>query len=261
MRSQRLREHRLHRGPEPSRSNTAGPTINTTAMPALAADLVRRPVSMSSSQPARAVAAWLRKRRRQQSRSCSQRRRSGQALVWSPASARPGGNVTGSCRTQRPSLVAKRLELLREIVPAPMRMLASWSIPTNPGCRAKSRTCSRGAAIWACESSSLRRQHRAEIDAGLRSARRSARASAPVVSADAFFNSRREPTRRAGGSAMRCRRSTSGANSPRSAVSMSYGPEHSRRLSPSRQSTSARILKGEKPGRSAGRCSPRSSSW
>ena len=57
------------------------------------------------------------------------RRRPCRKRVWSRLFARPGGNVTGlSAHIDEP--VGKRLEQLREVIPAPRAGWRSWAMPS-----------------------------------------------------------------------------------------------------------------------------------
>jgi putative tryptophan/tyrosine transport system substrate-binding protein len=67
--------------------------------------------------------------RRRSSRSCSRRQGTRSAPVWSLSLARPGGNVTG-LSIQQTNIAAKRLELLREVVPGLRRPVILANIGT-----------------------------------------------------------------------------------------------------------------------------------
>src|SRR5262249_50713360 len=108
----------------PSRLNIAGRRDATSGLPR------SRPSSSSAkstlSSPTRLSRLSRQRRRHRLSRSCSGWRRTRAVLAWAQpwaGRARPGGNVTG-LSVQTTELAAKRLELLRQVVPGLQRLAA-----------------------------------------------------------------------------------------------------------------------------------------
>jgi putative ABC transport system substrate-binding protein len=102
--------------------------------------------------------------------------------------APPGGNVTGLSNL-RPDLGAKRLELLKEIVPGLARV-AVLGTSTTPGTDLTLRETERAARAFAIEIRFLEISNPAEIEAAFTSAR-DGRADAVLLSASPFLLSNR----------------------------------------------------------------------
>jgi putative ABC transport system substrate-binding protein len=101
---------------------------------------------------------------------------------------RPGGNLTGVTLFSV-SLIAKRLELLREL--APTAALFMLIHPTNPGAESQLRDAQAAAHSIGQELAVLKAGSEREIDAAFAILGQH-RAGALLVAADPFFNSRRE---------------------------------------------------------------------
>jgi putative ABC transport system substrate-binding protein len=106
-----------------------------------------------------------------------------------PSLARPGGNVTGATFLVN-TLGAKRLELLRELVPG--AKLAGLLInPKNPSAAAESKDVQEAAAAYDQRLQVARASTPAEIEAAF-SELAQAQVNALVVAADSMFNARRQ---------------------------------------------------------------------
>jgi putative ABC transport system substrate-binding protein len=102
--------------------------------------------------------------------------------------ARPDGNLTG-INFFNTELTAKRLELLREVVPKATRMAALIN-PTNPNAESTVRDLEAAARAMGLQIQVLNASTSREIDAAF-AAFVQARLDALFVSGDPFFNSRR----------------------------------------------------------------------
>jgi putative ABC transport system substrate-binding protein len=211
------------------------------ALPELAADLVRRRVAVIvvSGSPAAAMAA----------KSATATIPIAFVLGSDPVKQglvaslnRPGGNVTGVSFVSN-SLAAKRLELLREIVPGAMTI----AVLVNPGslnAAADLRETERAAQALGLRLQVFNVATAGEIDAAFASLAREP-AHALFVSAEPFFTSRQEQI-----VALAARHAIPASYSNRDYIGpgglMSYGAnvaDAHRQLG----HTVGRILKGEKP--------------
>ena len=157
-------------------------------LPALAADLVRRQVAVIVATGG----TDRRSRPRRRPRTIPIVFAAGGDPVKSGLVAslsRPGGNVTG-VNFFSASLAAKRLELLRELVPGATRVAVLVN-PTNSDCRDHVEGRAGGGARHRAANRSPRRQHQPRDRRGVREHWRSERADALFVGADPFFTSRR----------------------------------------------------------------------
>jgi len=102
--------------------------------------------------------------------------------------ARPGGNATG-VYTFLSDLAAKQLGLLRELVPAAMR-IGLLVNPDNPNAEAVTREVTAGASAIGVQIEVIRASDRVAIDAAFAALVRN-KTDALVVGADPFFFSRR----------------------------------------------------------------------
>jgi len=102
--------------------------------------------------------------------------------------ARPGGNLTG-INILAAELTAKRLELLRELVPGAARV-AVFVNPNNPMADATVRELEAAARAMGLQIQALRTSSGREIDAAFATFARQ-RPDALFVAGDTFFNSRR----------------------------------------------------------------------
>ena len=170
------------------RSNTAGRENQIDRLPELAAELVRRQVAV--------IVAG----RRSPSALAAKAATTTIPIVFNVAEdpvrlglvaslARPGGNLTG-INFFNGELVAKRLELLRELVPASRRV----AVLVNPANVANTETTVRDAEAAAramgLQIQVLNASTSREIDAAFATFARE-RPDALFVGADAFFTSRR----------------------------------------------------------------------
>jgi ABC-type uncharacterized transport system substrate-binding protein len=106
-----------------------------------------------------------------------------------PSLSRPGGNITGM-GTFNATLLAKRLEILNELVPlaAPMAYLVN---PTNQSADLEMREVSAAAKVLGIELEILNASTEHEIDEAFATAVR-LRARGLVVAGEPFFDSKRE---------------------------------------------------------------------
>ena len=169
------------------RSNTAGRRVNIDRLPALAADLVRRPVTViAANSPAPALAA---RRRPRPFRSSSP------PATTRLAAARRQPQPTGRQRHGRDSLTAevgpKRVELLHELVPT-ATIIAVLVNPTAGACERPDRqTCRRRHARSGCNSMSCMPALNASSIPSSQ-AWPNCGAGGLVIGSDPFFNSRSE---------------------------------------------------------------------
>ena len=103
--------------------------------------------------------------------------------------ARPGGNATG-INFFTGELTAKRLELLRELVPAAPRVAVLVNPANVTSACSRAGTWKRPRAPWGCKSRSYDASTSREIDAAFAAFVRE-RPDALFVGPDAFFNGRR----------------------------------------------------------------------
>jgi putative ABC transport system substrate-binding protein len=102
--------------------------------------------------------------------------------------AHPGGNVTGTSM-MAPDLVAKQLELLREVVPKVSRVAVLWN-PANPGSAAQLREAEGVAKAMGLRLQALEARDQRDITHAFVAMARE-RAGALVVLADAIFINQR----------------------------------------------------------------------
>jgi putative ABC transport system substrate-binding protein len=102
--------------------------------------------------------------------------------------AHPGGNVTGTSM-MAPDLVAKQLEILREVVPKVFRVALLWN-PANPGSAAQVREAEGVARAMGLRLQALEARDPPEIDHAFVAMTRD-RPGALVVLADAIFINQR----------------------------------------------------------------------
>jgi len=156
--------------------------------------------------------------------------------------SRPGGNATGVANISR-SLDAKRLELLRDLVPAASRVVYLVN-PSAPDVKSLETQIRAAAKATATEIQVLNASNESEIDAAVAAAKQR-HANALLVSADALFVTRRDQI-----VALASRYAIPASYSSREfAVQgglMSYGPDFADGY---RQAGiyAARILRGAKP--------------
>jgi putative ABC transport system substrate-binding protein len=155
---------------------------------------------------------------------------------------RPGGNATG-VTFYTSALVAKRLELLRELVPE-AQTIAFLVNPTNPVTQGDTDDMEDAARSVGQQIMVVRAKNEAEIDAAF-AAITQQRVGALLVDVDAYFNSRRDQL-----AALAARYGIPASYNNRRYVEagglMSYGPNLDDAV---RQAGVyvGRILKGEKP--------------
>jgi putative ABC transport system substrate-binding protein len=155
-------------------------------LPALAADLVQRQVSViaATSTPANLVAKAATRTIPIVFTSAGDPVQVG--LVASLS--RPGGNVTGVTQLSV-EVTSKRLELLHELVPAATRV-ALLVNPSNPNAETVTKDVRAAAATLGLELSVLRASAEAEFEDAF--AALQPRAGVLVIGTDALFNSRAE---------------------------------------------------------------------
>jgi putative ABC transport system substrate-binding protein len=156
--------------------------------------------------------------------------------------ARPGGNVTGQTIIA-PDVSGKRLELLREIVPALTRVAVLWN-PDNAVSVPELKETQAAARALGLQLQSLGVRNRDELRTAF-SAMSQARADAIVVLSDAmFFGERKQIADLA--AANRLPAVSWSGEFAKSGVLLGYGPDV---LSMSRRAATYvdRILKGAKP--------------
>jgi putative ABC transport system substrate-binding protein len=155
-------------------------------LPALAADLVRRQVTLIAANGPAAIAAKA--------------ATSNIPIVffggYDPVEAglvsslnRPGGNATG-VSIMNVELAPKRLELARELVPSATTMALMLN-PTNPNAKQLSDDLQAAAGTLGLQLHVLRAHNEQEIDAAF-AALAGLRASALVIGTDPLFNTRSE---------------------------------------------------------------------
>jgi len=103
--------------------------------------------------------------------------------------ARPGGNLTG-LSTVNPDTAAKRVELLREVIPGISR-LAVLRNPTNSGSRFPLKETEAGAKQLGLRLQTLEARSAEELEGVFRLAK-SERAGALIVIVDALFNAQQQ---------------------------------------------------------------------
>ena len=225
-----------------SRSNIAGRRTNIDRLPGLAADLVRRQVAVIATPAAVPRRSRPRRRpRRSRSSSLSAKTRSELGLVASLA--RPGGNLTG-INFFIVELAAKRLELLRELVPAADRVAVLVN-PTNPTtAEITLRDVEGGCSRHRAANPGSQRQHQPRDRCGLRDP--CARADRCVFVGRPVLQARRVQLVALGVRAMRSLRHIRFVPMPKPAGLMSYGAS----LTDAYRQVgvyAGRILKGAKP--------------
>jgi putative ABC transport system substrate-binding protein len=102
--------------------------------------------------------------------------------------ARPGGNITGLSDFNA-GVVAKRLELLREVVPSASRVVVLWN-PTNPSNPLQLKLTEAAAATLGVRLLPFEAKSVEEIDRAF-AAMRTARAEAVIVIGDPMFGTHR----------------------------------------------------------------------
>ena len=149
----------------------------------------------------------LRDRRRPgQARACRQPQPAGRQRHWRQ-------------HLRLPSLAAKRLELLHELVPAAATRSPCSSNPNNAACIEPMReTCRRRRARSGCRSDVFNASSEQRDRRGLRDACASSGLARSVVGTDPFFNSRREQLVDAGGAPCAAGDLSTGASSPQPAA-------------------------------------------
>ena len=157
-------------------------------LPQLAAELVRRQVAVivASGGP---FVRWRPRPRPRRFRSSSSPPKTRSRLGLVASLARPGGNLTG-INFFSGELAAKRLELLRELVPAAARGAVLVNPANATGTEATLRDVEVAARAMGLQIQVLNASTSREIDAAFATLVRE-RADALFVGADSFFDSRR----------------------------------------------------------------------
>ena len=156
-------------------------------LPALAADLVRRQVAVIAATGWR-LRRWRPRRRPRRFRSSSIVGEDPVKLGLVASLARPGGNVTG-INFFTGELAAKRLELLRELVPRAARVAVLVN-PTSSTTETTLRDVEPAARAMGLQIQVLHASTGREIDAAFATLARE-RPDALFVGGDPFFTSRR----------------------------------------------------------------------
>ena len=156
--------------------------------PALAADLVRLKVDVIVAQGGAATKAAQRSTRTIPIVMSTVIDPVGSELVASLA--RPGGNVTG-LSLMASDLVAKQLELLKEVVPRVSRLALLWN-PANPGSAPQLREAEAAARALGVRLQTQEARVSQEIDSAFAAMTRE-RAGAVVILVDAIFTNQRRP--------------------------------------------------------------------
>jgi putative ABC transport system substrate-binding protein len=157
-------------------------------LPALAVDLVRRQVRVIATAPGTTAAVLAAKAATQTIPVLFAVPEDPVRLGLVASLARPGGNLTGATFFTG-ELGAKRLELLRELVPTAARV-AVLGNPTNPNAETTLRDVETAARTMGLQIQILNASTSQEIDAAFSTLVRE-RPDALFVSGDAFFTSRR----------------------------------------------------------------------
>ena len=156
-------------------------------LPALAADLVRRQVTVIASGGNAAVLAA--KAATSTIPIVFYAGGDPVALGLVASLNRPGGNTTGVI-SLNDELVPKRLELVHGLVPA-ATIIAALVNPTNPGAESESRALLAAARTLAVQLQVLSARSEHEIEVAFESLAQ-LRAGALMIASDAFFNARSE---------------------------------------------------------------------
>ena len=156
-------------------------------LPALAADLVRRQVTVIASGGNAAVLAA--KAATSTIPIVFYAGGDPVALGLVASLNRPGGNATGVI-SLNDELVPKRLELVHGLVPA-ATIIGALVNPTNPGAESESRALQAAARTLAVQLQVLSARSEHEIEVAFESLAQ-LRAGALMIASDAFFNARSE---------------------------------------------------------------------
>jgi putative ABC transport system substrate-binding protein len=210
-------------------------------LPALAADLVRSKVDVIVATSGAATRAVQQTTRTIPIVMSLVNDPVGSGLVASLA--RPGGNVTG-LTIMAPDLMAKRLELLKEVVPKVSRV-ALLQNPDNPASAAQLREAEAAARALGVQPQTLEARNPQEIEGAFAAMIRE-RAGALLILSDAiFFTQRRQIAELAAKGRVPSIIGT--RDYPDAGGLMAYGPNF---LDLERRAATFvdRILKGAKPG-------------
>ena len=170
-----------------SRSNTAGPTIKSIGCRQLVADLVHRRVAVIVASGGRAPGVRGQGGNHHDTHRLRRRRRPGQLGLVSSL-ARSGGNATG-INFFNLELAAKRLELLRELAPAAIRV-AVLVDPTNSAAESTVGDLEVSARAMGLQIHVVNASTSGEIDAAFATLIRE-QPNALFIGGGAFFTSRR----------------------------------------------------------------------